>query len=100
MEVRRVFYTRAAAWVGSLVPEPVSRTRAGLFSGLGRRCVVADDPAAVPPGEVAPGQAGQGGDLVAAAEQAYDLVIKVATGELDQVEEIAAILQAATAPRP
>jgi len=33
-------------------------------------------------------------------DQAYDLVMKVATGELDQVEEIAAILQAATAPRP
>jgi death-on-curing protein len=32
-------------------------------------------------------------------DQAYDLVIKVAAGELDQVEEIAAILQAATAPR-
>ena len=33
-------------------------------------------------------------------DQAYDLVIKVAAGELDQVEEIAAILQGATAPRP
>ena len=32
-------------------------------------------------------------------DQAYDLVMKVAAGELDQVEEIAAILQAATAPR-
>ena len=32
-------------------------------------------------------------------EQAYDLVIKVAAGELDQVEEIGAILQGATAPR-
>jgi len=32
-------------------------------------------------------------------EQAYDLVIKVAAGELDQVEEIEAILQGATAPR-
>jgi len=33
-------------------------------------------------------------------DQAYDLVMKVAAGELDQVEEIAAILQGATAPRP
>ena len=32
-------------------------------------------------------------------DQAYDLVIKVAAGELDQVEEIEAILQGATAPR-
>ena len=32
-------------------------------------------------------------------DQAYDLVMKVAAGELDQVEESAAILQAATAPR-
>lgn len=32
-------------------------------------------------------------------DQAYDLVMNVAAGELDQVEEIAAILQAATAPR-
>src|SRR5262249_24612187 len=31
-------------------------------------------------------------------DQAYDLVIQVATGELDQVEEIAAILAGATAP--
>jgi death-on-curing protein len=33
-------------------------------------------------------------------DQAYDLVMKVAAGELDQVEQIAAILQASTAPRP
>jgi death on curing protein len=33
-------------------------------------------------------------------DQTYDLVMKVAAGELDQVEEIAAILQAATGPRP
>jgi death-on-curing protein len=32
-------------------------------------------------------------------DQAYDLVMKVAAGELDQVEEITPILQAATAPR-
>jgi len=32
-------------------------------------------------------------------DQAYDLVMKVAAGELDQVEEITAVLQAATAPR-
>lgn len=32
-------------------------------------------------------------------DQAYDLVMKVAAGELDQVGEIAAILQAATASR-
>ena len=32
-------------------------------------------------------------------DQAYDLVIKVAAGELDQVEEIEAILAGATAPR-
>jgi hypothetical protein len=32
-------------------------------------------------------------------DQAYDLVMKVAAGELDQVEEITAILQGATAPR-
>ena len=31
-------------------------------------------------------------------DQAYDLVMKVAAGELDQVEEIAAVLQGATAP--
>jgi death-on-curing protein len=31
--------------------------------------------------------------------QAYDLVMKVAAGELDQVEQIAAVLQGATAPR-
>jgi hypothetical protein len=31
-------------------------------------------------------------------DQAHDLVMKVAAGELDQVEEIAAIRQAATAP--
>ncbi|HEY1320128.1 MAG TPA: hypothetical protein VGF32_07765 [Streptosporangiaceae bacterium] len=30
---------------------------------------------------------------------AYDLVMKVAAGELDQVEEIVAILAGATAPR-
>jgi death-on-curing protein len=33
-------------------------------------------------------------------DQAYDLVMKVAAGELDQVEQIAAILRASTAPRP
>jgi death on curing protein len=33
-------------------------------------------------------------------DQAYALVMNVAVGELDQVEEIAALLQAATAPRP
>jgi death on curing protein len=32
-------------------------------------------------------------------DQAYDLVMKVAAGELDQVEEIAMILQAATVNR-
>jgi death on curing protein len=32
-------------------------------------------------------------------DQAYEPVMKVAAGELDQVEDIAAILQAATAPR-
>ena len=32
-------------------------------------------------------------------DHAYDLVIKAAAGELDQVEEISAILQGATAPR-
>jgi death on curing protein len=32
-------------------------------------------------------------------DRAYDLVMKVATAELDQVEEIAAILAGATAPR-
>ena len=32
-------------------------------------------------------------------DQAYDLVTKVAAGELDQAEEIAAILADATAPR-
>ena len=32
-------------------------------------------------------------------DQAYDLVMKVAAGELDQVEEIAAILQGVTASR-
>jgi death on curing protein len=32
-------------------------------------------------------------------DEAYELVMKVAAGELDQVEDIAAILQAATAPR-
>jgi death on curing protein len=33
-------------------------------------------------------------------DQVYDLVMKVAAGELDHVEEIAAILQTATGPRP
>ena len=33
------------------------------------------------------------------SDQAYDLVMKVAAGELDQVEEISAVLQGATAPR-
>jgi death on curing protein len=33
-------------------------------------------------------------------DQAYDLVVNVAAGELDQVEEIAAVLQVGTAPRP
>lgn len=32
-------------------------------------------------------------------DQAYDLVMKVAAGELDQVEEITAVLQGAAAPR-
>jgi death on curing protein len=32
-------------------------------------------------------------------DQAYELVMKVAAGELDQVEEISAILQGAAAPR-
>jgi death on curing protein len=32
-------------------------------------------------------------------DAAYDLVISVAAGELDSVDEIAAILQPATAPR-
>jgi death-on-curing protein len=31
--------------------------------------------------------------------QVYDLVMKVAAGELDQVEDIMAVLQGATAPR-
>jgi death-on-curing protein len=33
-------------------------------------------------------------------DEAYHLIMKVAAGELDHVEEIAAILQADTAPRP
>lgn len=33
------------------------------------------------------------------SDQAYDLVMKVAAGELDQVEEIVAVLQGATMPR-
>ena len=37
--------------------------------------------------------------LTLSNDQAYDLVMKVAEGELDQVEEIAAILADATAPR-
>ena len=32
-------------------------------------------------------------------DQAYQLVMKVAAGELDQVEEISAVLQYATVPR-
>jgi death on curing protein len=32
-------------------------------------------------------------------DEAYDLVMKVAVGELNHVEEIAAVLQAGTAPR-
>ncbi len=32
-------------------------------------------------------------------DQADDLVVKAAAGELDQIEEISAILQGATAPR-
>ena len=37
--------------------------------------------------------------LILTNDQAYDLVMKVAAGELDQAEGIAAILQDATAPR-
>jgi death on curing protein len=37
--------------------------------------------------------------LTLTSDQARDLVMNVAAGELDQVEEIAAILQDATAPR-
>ncbi len=37
--------------------------------------------------------------LTSTNDQAYDLVMKVAAGELDQVEQIAAVLQGATAPR-
>jgi death-on-curing protein len=33
-------------------------------------------------------------------DEAYDLVMKVAAGELDHVEDIVVILQAGTAPRP
>ncbi len=33
-------------------------------------------------------------------DEDYDMVMKVAAGELDHVEDIAAILQAGTAPRP
>jgi hypothetical protein len=33
------------------------------------------------------------------SDQAYDLVMKVAAGELDQAEEITAVLQGAAAPR-
>jgi death on curing protein len=40
-----------------------------------------------------------GGGLTLTNDQADDLVMEVAAGELDQVEEIAAILQGATAPR-
>ena len=40
----------------------------------------------------------KGRRLTLTNDQAYDLVMKVAAGELDQVEEIAAILQVATAP--
>ena len=39
-----------------------------------------------------------GGRLTFTNDQAYDLVMKVAAGELDQVEEISAVLQGATAP--
>jgi death-on-curing protein len=37
--------------------------------------------------------------LTFANDQAYDLVMNVAAGELDQVEEIAAILQGSTESR-
>jgi death on curing protein len=37
--------------------------------------------------------------LMLTNDEAYDLVMNVAAGELDQVEEIAAILQAAASPR-
>jgi death-on-curing protein len=40
-----------------------------------------------------------GGRLTLTNDQACELVIKVAAGELDQVEEIAAILADASAPR-
>jgi death-on-curing protein len=33
-------------------------------------------------------------------DQAYELVMKVAAGELDRVEDITEVLQVATAPRP
>ena len=37
--------------------------------------------------------------LMLTNDQSYDLVMKVAAGELDQIEEIAAVLADATAPR-
>jgi hypothetical protein len=37
--------------------------------------------------------------LTFTSDQACELVMKVAAGELDQVEEISAVLQGATAPR-
>jgi len=37
--------------------------------------------------------------LTCTNDQAYELVMKVAAGELDQVEEISAVLQGGTAPR-
>ena len=55
--------------------KPLALAAAIAFYGLnGRRLTLTNDPA-------------------------YDLTIKVAAGELDQVEEIAAILQGVTAPR-
>ena len=76
-------YTKAAALLHSLARNHAlidGNKRLGLsaviaFSGLnGRRLTLTND-------------------------QAYDLVMKVAAGELDQVEEIAAIVQAATVAR-
>jgi death-on-curing protein len=37
--------------------------------------------------------------LTFTSDQAYNLVMKVAAGEFDQVDEIAVVLQGATAPR-
>lgn len=72
--------------------------RAAAFAGARNRALI--------DGNKRPGLAAviafygfNGRRLTLTNDQACDLVMKVAAGELDQVEQIAAVLQGATAPR-